>query len=30
VVVTMGYGDACPYIQARYIDWGLPDPKASR
>ncbi|WCB92259.1 Glutaredoxin arsenate reductase [Baekduia alba] len=28
VVVTMGCGDACPYIPAkRYIDWDLPDPK---
>jgi arsenate reductase (thioredoxin) len=28
VVVTMGCGDACPYIPCkRYIDWGLPDPK---
>jgi arsenate reductase len=28
VVVTMGCGDACPYIPGkRYIDWGLPDPK---
>jgi len=30
VVVTMGCGDACPYIPGkRYIDWELPDP-ASR
>ncbi len=29
VVVTMGCGDACPYIPGkRYIDWDLPDPKA--
>ena len=29
VVVTMGCGDACPYIAGkRYIDWELPDPKA--
>ena len=29
VVVTMGCGDACPYIPGkRYIDWELPDPKA--
>jgi len=28
VVVTMGYGDACPYIPGkRYIDWDLEDPK---
>jgi arsenate reductase len=28
VVVTMGCGDACPYISGkRYIDWNLPDPK---
>jgi arsenate reductase len=28
VVVTMGCGDACPYISGkRYIDWSLPDPK---
>jgi len=28
VVVTMGCGDACPFIQGvRYIDWELPDPK---
>lgn len=28
VVVTMGCGDACPYIQGKqYIDWDLPDPK---
>ena len=28
VVVTMGCGDACPYIPGkRYIDWGLSDPK---
>jgi len=27
VVVTMGCGDACPYIAGRrYIDWELPDP----
>src|SRR5271165_880857 len=27
VVVTMGCGDACPYIPGkRYIDWSLPDP----
>jgi arsenate reductase len=29
VVVTMGCGDACPYIPGKlYIDWDLPDPKA--
>jgi protein-tyrosine-phosphatase len=28
VVVTMGCGDACPYIPGkRYIEWELPDPK---
>ena len=28
VVVTMGCGDACPYIPGkRYIDWDLPHPK---
>lgn len=28
VVVTMGCGDACPYIPGkRYIDWNLDDPK---
>jgi arsenate reductase len=28
VVVTMGCGDACPYIPGKhYIDWELPDPK---
>jgi arsenate reductase len=28
VVVTMGCGDACPYVPgARYVDWDLPDPK---
>jgi arsenate reductase (thioredoxin) len=28
VVVTMGCGDACPFIPGkRYIDWELPDPK---
>jgi|SRR5271166_1184408 len=27
VLVTMGCGDACPYIPGkRYIDWSLPDP----
>ena len=30
VVVTMGCGDACPYIPGkRYIDWELPDPNGS-
>jgi protein-tyrosine-phosphatase len=29
VIVTMGCGDACPYIPGkRYVDWDLPDPKA--
>jgi arsenate reductase len=28
VVVTMGCGDACPYITGRrYLDWELEDPK---
>jgi len=28
VVVTMGCGDACPYLPGkRYVDWALPDPK---
>jgi arsenate reductase (thioredoxin) len=28
VVVTMGCGDACPYIPGKlYIEWDLPDPK---
>ncbi|WP_027004697.1 arsenate reductase ArsC [Conexibacter woesei] len=28
IIVTMGCGDACPYIPGkRYIDWDLPDPK---
>jgi protein-tyrosine-phosphatase len=27
VVVTMGCGDACPYIPGkRYIEWNIPDP----
>ena len=27
VVVTMGCGDACPYIPGkRYVDWALDDP----
>jgi arsenate reductase len=27
VVVTMGCGDACPYVPGkRYVDWNLPDP----
>jgi arsenate reductase len=27
VLVTMGCGDACPYIPGkRYVDWELPDP----
>lgn len=24
--VTMGCGDACPYVRAPVEDWGLPDP----
>ncbi len=28
VIVTMGCGDACPYIPGkRYVDWDLSDPK---
>jgi protein-tyrosine-phosphatase len=28
VIVTMGCGDACPYIPGkRYVDWELPDPE---
>ena len=28
VVVTMGCGDACPFIPGkRYLEWDLPDPK---
>jgi arsenate reductase (thioredoxin) len=28
VVVTMGCGDACPYVPCkRYVDWELDDPK---
>src|SRR3712207_3010498 len=28
VIVTMGCGDACPYIPGkRYVDWELEDPK---
>jgi protein-tyrosine-phosphatase len=28
VVVTMGCGDACPFVPGtRYLDWDLPDPK---
>ena len=31
VVVTMGCGDACPYIPGkRYVDWDLPDPKGKQ
>lgn len=27
-VVTMGCGDACPWMSARkFIDWNIPDPK---
>jgi protein-tyrosine-phosphatase len=28
IVVTMGCGDACPYVPGvRYVDWDLADPK---
>ena len=28
VVVTMGCGDACPWMSAaRFVDWDIPDPK---
>lgn len=28
VVVTMGCGDACPWMPARkFIDWSIPDPR---
>ncbi|HWC52356.1 MAG TPA: arsenate reductase ArsC [Chitinophagaceae bacterium] len=28
VVVTMGCGDACPWMPAkRFVDWDIPDPK---
>jgi len=28
IVVTMGCGDACPYVPGkRYVEWNLPDPK---
>jgi len=28
VVVTMGCGDACPWMPAKkFIDWEIPDPK---
>ena len=28
-VVTMGCGDACPWLPARHrVDWSLPDPKS--
>jgi arsenate reductase len=28
LIVTMGCGDACPFIPGtRYLDWDLPDPK---
>lgn len=28
-VVTMGCGDACPWLPARHrVDWALPDPKS--
>lgn len=26
VVITMGYGDTCPYFLVRYPDWVLQDP----
>jgi protein-tyrosine-phosphatase len=27
-VITMGCGDVCPFVDARYHeDWGIPDPK---
>lgn len=29
VVITMGCGDACPFVPGkRYLDWQLPDPAA--
>jgi len=29
VVVTMGCGDACPFVKAkRRVDWQIPDPKS--
>jgi protein-tyrosine-phosphatase len=29
VVVTMGCGDACPWVRAKQrLDWDIPDPKA--
>jgi arsenate reductase (thioredoxin) len=29
VIVTMGCGDACPYVPGKaYVDWDLRDPKA--
>ena len=29
VVITMGCGDACPWMPANYfIDWQIPDPKS--
>jgi len=27
MVVTMGCGDACPYVTGKRVDWRLPDPK---
>lgn len=28
IVITMGCGDACPWMPAKkYIDWAIPDPK---
>ncbi len=26
LAVTMGCGDACPYVPAKVLDWDLPDP----
>jgi protein-tyrosine-phosphatase len=27
-VITMGCGDACPFVKAKHHeDWGIPDPK---
>ncbi|MBD0339175.1 MAG: arsenate reductase ArsC [Thermoleophilia bacterium] len=31
IVVTMGCGDACPYVPGKeYVDWGLDDPAGKR
>ena len=28
VVVTMGCGDACPWMPSKhFVDWGIPDPR---